>query len=288
MIEISLNQQLALILAFIGIFPSIRLIELFKKTKISDYLLFGLFFLDGILVLVLDPIAGLTNILIFYQLHHITIDIAFLILFIHACRMIWKNPPKLVIFLGLGYFLLLFFLTLLWKLSLQPENAKVIFFMLPHSFSTYYPYGAGFSLNGVIIYSTSFRYLGEFFRIFSLFFLFYAYLFKVRATLKYQDDSIKKTRKIWLLIWALFLMHTITLFPWFNFPLVSLFLVTAAILIFYITIFIPEGLLLSSVQVTRILPLYSYIVSQSKLDPHNSTIESISTYLSIINDIENE
>ena len=134
MIELTLNQIMGLFLAFIGIFPSLTLFRLYFQTKITDYFLFGLFFVDGILVLILDPLAGYMNVLILYQLHHISIDTAFLILFIHACRMIWKNVPILVLVVGIGYYLILFTMTVLWQLQMQPRTATLIFLTLPHSF----------------------------------------------------------------------------------------------------------------------------------------------------------
>ncbi len=285
MISLTPDQLMGLFLAFIGIFPSILLIRLYFKTKITDYLLFGLFFIDGILVLILDPLAGLTNELILFQLHHISIDTAFFILFIHASRMIWKKTPKIVFATGLGYYLILFIMTALWRLSIQPPTADVLFITLPHSYSTYFPKGAGLVINGVIIYSTAYRYIGEFYRLFSLSFLFYAYYFKTKPFINEEDSKIKNVRRIWLLVWSLFLLHTLSLFPWFPFPYEGIYLVIAAILIFYITFFLPEGLLLSSVQLTRILPLYNFILSQSEKNPSNSTVESIRKYLSLINDL---
>ena len=288
MIGLTLNQTMGLFLAIIGIFPSILLFKLYFQTKISDYFLFGLFFIDGILILILDPIAGLTNLLIFYQLHHISIDTAFFILFIHACRMSWKKIPRVILFIGVGYYIILFMMTLMWQVYTQTPYATVIFLYLPHSFSTYYPNGAGLKINDIVIYSTSYRYIGEFYRLFSLSFLFYAYYFKTRPIIKEQDVKIKKARNIWLFIWFLFFLHTLSLFPWFPFPFVGIFLVIAAVLFFYITFFLPEGLLLSTVQVTRILPLYDFIIKQAELNPHNTTVDSISTYLSNIDEIKDK
>ena len=281
LLAITPNQSMGLILAVIGIIPSIILLKLYFQTKIPDYLLFGLFFIDGIFVLVLDPIAGITDILIFYQLHHISIDTAFLILFIHACRMTWKKIPNKILFMGIGYYLVLFIMTLMWQKFQQPAYATVIFIYLPHSFSTYYPNGAGLMINNVIIYSTAFRYIGEFYRMFALIFLFNAYYFKTKHFLREADPKIQRARKIWLLIWFMFLLHTISLFPWFEIQDLGIFLVFSAILIFYISFFLPEGLLLSSVQVTRILPLYKFIKEQAENHP-NTTVDSINTYLSIL------
>lgn len=288
MMLLTSDQLMGLFLAFIGMFPSIYLLKLYFKTKISDYLLFGLFFIDGIGVLILDPLAGYFNLLILYQLHHIAIDTAFLILFIHACRMIWKKIPKFVLGIGIGYYVVLFILTALWQLIPQPPAAVVLFITLPHSYSTYYPAGAGLRINEVIIYSTAFRYIGEFFRLFSLSFLFYAYYFKTKTIVHEGDKQTKNIRRIWLIIWFLFLIHTFSLFPWFPFPYEGVYLVIAAILIFYITFFFPEGLLLSSVQLTRILSLYNFIIQQSEENPSNTTVDNIRKYLLLINSVENE
>lgn len=289
MIELTLNQIIGLIVAVIGIFPSLLLFRLYFKTKMTDYFLFGSFFLAGILVLILDPLAGVMNVLILYQLHHITIDTAYLIIFIHACRMIWKKIPWAVLVLGIGYYLVLFTMTSMWQLQMQPANATVFFLTLPHSFSSYYPYGAGLKINGVLVYSTAYRYIGEFYRIFALIFLFYAYYFKTKPLLKEDDSRIQKARILWLIIWTIFLLHALSLFPWFNlFAFVSFFLIIAAILIFYIAFFLPEGLLLSSVQITRILPLYGFIIKQSEKNPRNKTVESIKTYLSVLSEFVEE
>ena len=288
MIELTPDQIMGLFLAIIGIFPSILLFRMYMETKITDYLLFGLFFLDGIAVLILDPIAGIMHQLIFYQAHHICIDIAFLILFIHACRMSWKKIPNVILALGIGYFLVLFIMTLMWQIFPQKPYDTVIFFYLPHSYSSYYPNGAGLRINNVLIYSTAYRYIGEFYRFFSLGFLFYAYYFKTRPIVREEDQKIKKARKIWLLIWGLFLLHTISLFPWFTFSFVGISLVIAAILFLYISFFLPEGLLISNAQLTRILPLYDFIIKKSDENPTNTTVDSIKNYLSILSKIDDD
>ena len=189
MIELTINQNLGLLTALAGILPSIILIKLYFKTKITDYLLFGLFFFDGILVLIFDVIAGNTNELLFFQLHHWTIDIAYLILFIHACRMVWRKIPKIVLYTGVFYYPVLFVMTLFWQVFIQPEYAQFLIpgFYIFHSFSTYFPNGAGLRINGLIIYTTGNRYIGEIYRLFCLSFLIYAYYFKTRPLIKNFD-----------------------------------------------------------------------------------------------------
>lgn len=288
MIDITINQYLGLITAIAGILPSVILIKMYYRTKITDYLLFGLFFCDGILVLIFDVIAGIENQLLFFQLHHWTIDIAYLILFIHACRMVWKKIPRIVLYTGVIYYFILFIMTLLWQVFPQPDYGQFLIpgFYVYHSFSTYFPEGAGLQINGIIIYSTGFRYIGEVYRLFCLSFLLYAYYFKARPFIKSLDEKIIKARKIWLFIWILFYLHALSLFFPFDFSLVGFILVIAGILIFYIAIFLPEGLLLSTVQLTRILPLYNFIISQSEKNPGNATIESIKSYLEILSKMD--
>ena len=81
------NHQLGKIVPKVALIPAFLLFRQYFKTKYPDYLIFAVFFLDAFVVLILDPIAGVTNILLAYQLHHISIDIAYLLLFIHASRL---------------------------------------------------------------------------------------------------------------------------------------------------------------------------------------------------------
>jgi hypothetical protein len=226
-----------------------------------DYLLFGLFFFTGFVILLFDPIASITNELIFYQIHHVAIDTAYLILILHALRTRWPNPPFLFFAIGILWYILLFTLTLLCQIMPQPEAAMVIFLELPHSFSTYWPLGAGLELeNGIIIYSTAFRYIGELYRIFSLVLLIFAYL-----TFHPYDKSLEvgRGKRLWLIVWLFLLLHAISMFPWLNITeIVSLFLLIDGALLAYILIRMPEYLIISHSQFMRFHKLYETFENQ--------------------------
>ena len=223
MLEVSLNQLIGIIPGLIALIFSIMLFRYYLILRFVDYLLFGMFFFFGFIILIVDPIASVTNELVFYQIHHIAIDTAYLILILHALRTRWHILPLFFLAIGIIWYLLLFTLTLFWQIMPQPETAMVIFLDLPHSFSTYWPLGAGLELeNGIIIYSTAFRYIGELYRFFSLGLLIFAYL-----TFKPSDKSkeVVRGKRLWLIVWFFLLLHAISLFHWLNITeIVSLFL----------------------------------------------------------------
>ena len=213
-------------------------------------------------MLFLDPIAGVTNQLIFFQLHHLCIDLAYVILFIHSIRLIWLKPPKIVWVIGLGWYFFLFFLTLSWTIFTLPNSSPELFSFLnlPHSYSTYFNEGAGLRINGIIIYSTGFRYLGELYRIFCLLFSLYAYYNLQLLDIKEFSLQLQKIKRLWISVWILMLIQALTLFPWFFFlNFLSISLLVAGCIIFYIALFAPEGLVISQVQFIRVSELFAKI-----------------------------
>ena len=255
MIELTLNQILGIIVAVLALIPVPLLLKYYYDTKIFDFLIFGLFFLSGSVILIADPLASITNLLIAFQIHHMTIDFAFFLLFLHAIRIVWDKPPFLVKVIGVVWFIILIVLTLMWQIMIQPAFARVLIFDLPSSFSTYFPLGAGFALaDGTIIYSTAFRYLGEFYRLFSLSLLLYAY---ITVELVQPTHRIIRAKKLWIAVWFLILIHSLSLFPWIpTNDFISFFLIVAGVIAAYITIRLPESVLLSQVQILRVYNLY--------------------------------
>jgi hypothetical protein len=137
----------------------------------------------------------------------------------------------------------------------------VFFFELPHSFSAYWPLGAGLELeNGVIIYSTAFRYIGELYRIFSLGLLIFAYV-----TFHPYDKSeeVGRGKRLWLIVWFFLLLHAISLFPWLNITeIVSIFLLIDGAVLAYILLRMPEYLIISHSQYIRFHKLYETFEDQ--------------------------
>ena len=270
-LNITINQWLGVIVAILAIIPTIILLSYYKKTLFIDYFLFGMFFLFATIVLFADPLAGLTNILIVYQIHHISIDTAYLLLFLHAVRMRWRRAPRILMFIGITWYLLLFLMTLTWQLMYQPQSAQVVFWYLPHTFSSYYPLGAGLKINGVIIYSTAFRYWGELYRLYSIGVLLYAYI-TVKPII--HSSKINLAKRLWILIWILLLIHAISLFPWFDFTnIVDIFLIGGGLILAFISIRMPEAILISESQLIRLKELYDKIDDYTMTTPDNQNYE---------------
>ena len=277
------NQQLGVIVAFVALIPAILLFRQYFKTRLPDYLLFAIFFVDGSLTLILDPIAGVTNILIAYQLHHLTIDLAYLLLFIHGSRIIWKKVPRPLLVVTVVWYAALFIMTALWQPMTQPATATFFWIAnIPHTFSTYYPAGAGLTLNGVIIYSTAYRYWGELFRVYVIAILLYAYINVVPVN---RTPRILRAKKIWISVWFVFLLDALTLFPIlyeFN-QFISLILLIAGALMTYIAVFIPEAMVISKVQAQRAFNLYDRLQKASNEEEiEKLQIESLVMYLKTV------
>lgn len=289
MADLVISQILGLIVGFLALIPAGLLLRQFLKTKIRDYFLFFLFFADAFLTLTLDVVAGYTKILYIIELNHITIDIIYLLLTIHATRIIWKSTPKPVLVVTFVWFFALMFMTLMWaKIPAVNSGNWLGIPNFPISFSDYaftasgQPYlAAGLVYNGIIIYGTQFRIFGDLFRIYAVGFLLYAY---ITAKPLNPTPRILTAKKIWIVVWIMLLLHAIVLFPPFGASglanLVGFILIIAGALITYIAIFIPEAILISRVQVQRIFDLYDKLQKASSDEEiEKLQIESLMMYL---------
>ena len=278
---LTLNQSLGIIVAIIALFPVPLLVNFYLKSKDLDFLLFAFVFIFGAIVLIADALVSITNLLIIIQIHHFSIDIMFFLLFLHAIRIRWTKAPKIIFYTGVIWFILLAILTLSWKLMVQPTHAKVLFWDLPHTFSSYFPKGAGLMLaDGTVIYSTAFRYLGEFYRIYVVSILLFSYL---KIEIIHQTNKIEKAKKLWIFIWICLLIHSIALFfPTFT-ELVSVFLLVGGIVAVYIVIRVPEALLLTHAQISRAVKLLGTVEFDSPSQSYG--FESYIDYLRATNEI---
>lgn len=256
------NQLLGVLVAILLTPTVFLLIKSYLRTRITDYLIFASFLFFAGFALIADPLASSTNLLIFYQLHHISIDSAVFSISLHASRVIWSKIPKLFLILSSGYYLFLFVLTMSWHLMIQPDVGKFLFFDIKHSYSSYFPLGAGLTIGNVIIYSTAFRYFGEIYRTIIILFLVWAYI-KIKPV--ETSPRIIWAKRLWIISWLFVLIHAFSLFPWTNITdVVSIFLIISGVLIVFITLTIPEALLISHIQVYRLLKVYDSISKTDK------------------------
>ena len=294
MIDLLPAQILGLGVAVLSIIPAVLLLHQFQKTKIRDYFLFFLFFADAFVVLTLDVIAGLTKNLFLIQMHHISIDIVYVILTIHATRIIWKDTPALIMVITFVWFFSLAIMTLLWKITPPVTSGNWLgIHDFPISFSSYAfsdsgvpNVAAALSINGMIIYGTQFRIFGDLFRIFAVGLLLIAYTTSEPIN---PTEKILRAKRIWIVVWTLLLVHAIVLFPPFGSTalasLVGWSLIIAGFLITYISLFIPEAILISRVQVQRLFELYEKLEKASNEEEiEKLQIESLMLYLKSVKD----
>lgn len=278
-----LNQELYF-LAILSIFyPIYILYKLYSKTKILDFLLFSWFFILSLVIGFSNILGGLTDQLFFYQLFEITFDFWYIILLIHALRLKSKRVSKLILGCSLVYFLFLLILVIFWKTFPQPDSAVVIFVTLKHNYSSFYPNGAGFKVNNIIIYSSGFRMLGDLFRLVISSYLLYLYL-KLKPILKVPQ--ILKARKLWIVAWIVFLIWNILIaLPFSSSTPLGLILLSFAILVTYISWRYPESMVISQAQSIRAMQLYDLIDKDKmikNIEEHG--LESFSTYIKLLYD----
>lgn len=286
MIDLIPAQILGLGVAVLSIIPAFLLLRQYFKTKIRDYFLFFLFFADAFVVLTLDVIAGATRILFLIQLHHISIDFIYVVLVMHASRIIWKKTPKIILGITFVWFFSLMALTLSWQIVNPVHSGDWLGFLnFPVSYSSYAftipGVAADVTFGNIIIYGTQFRIFGDLFRIYAVGLLLYAY---ITAQPLSPTKKILQAKKIWIVVWALLLVHATVLFPPFGETelgtLVGLSLIIAGFLITYISLFIPEAILISRVQVQRIFDLYDKVDKSSDEDEIEKIhIDSLMNYL---------
>lgn len=247
--SLTLNQFIGIFVGITALLPSWLLTKKYLNSGNKDYMIFSLWFAVAFMVMIIDPLAGYTNMLFFYQMHNIGIDIVYFLLFIHAIRIRWENPPRILLAIGTGWFLLLFLLTSFWTLMVQPDATTILNVEIAHSFSSYYPLGAGLKIGESIVYGSSFRLLGDLYRIFVLALLLVIYLSVENID---HEPRAEKARWLWLIVWIFFMCHALSLLPFFvTFEVVSFFLIIAGAIITYIAVFIPEGMLITEVQQSR-------------------------------------
>lgn len=299
MITLASAQILGLVVAFLSIIPAALLLRQFLKTKIRDYLIFCIFFLDGFVVLTLDVIAGVTKDLILIKAHHISIDLIYVILILHATRIIWKKTPVIIYAITFVWFFSLMGMTLLWTLTAPVKSGNWLgIASFPISYSSYAfsdtgtGVAAALKVGSMIIYGTQFRIFGDAFRLWAVGLLLYAY---ITAQPLNPTPKILKAKKIWIIVWVMILVHAIVLFPPFGgyaifATVVGLVLIIAGILITYIALFIPEAILISRVQVQRVFELYEKLQKASNEEEiEKLQIESLMLYLkSVKNALKDE
>ena len=259
---LGITEWLNLIFAFLALIPATVLIIQYRRTGIQDCLLLLGAFLSSSLTLTFAVIAAATNFLLLYQFHHWSYITLFLFFLFYACRLRWDHPPKVIQYLGVIWVGILALLILFWEVMPQPDRAVVLLWEMPRGYSSYFPNGAGLSVNGLIIFSTAHNIIRIFYSIYVISIALYSCL-----TVKpfYETKKIILAKRLWIIAAAILLIYFTLVIPWLYVYIqgigidIQLLIVISVGLVAYIAIIIPEGLLLSQSQIYRALELYQRI-----------------------------
>ncbi len=277
-------QWLVVIQGFLAFIPAFVLLKHYRRTSMNDYLIFmGVFisvpFLTSSVIL-----AGLTDKLIFHQLTFWMLSIIFLLLFLHAVRIVWVHTPRIIWFTGIIWFMILVLLITFWELMpQQPDRATVLFWKMSFTQYDHYPDGAGISTDsGIYIFTTQHAILFWLYGIFSACLVIYAY---ITTDLILPTKEIRKAKYILILAYIVFFIWMIIIILPLGFNLHyidSLSFVTLFIMA-YVSIFIPEAMLISHAQLLRVHELYKKVQSlENENEIEEFGMERLTEYLKLL------
>lgn len=271
---VDINGWISLWIGVMVLIPAARLIQLYVSTKIIDFVLFAGFFITIFFSAVGNFFGLLTDNIIFYQIHHISIYIGFLCLFLHTVRIKWETPPKIIWAIGISWPIIIILFILMWEPMQQPDEAYVVFMDMKRSSSSYFPNGAGLvTSDDTVIYSSGHAGIGLAYFIFVSLVLLYVYITLEPAT---EFRKIRLVRKLWIIIWFNLLSWSIMIMPWMQFfEYNNGIILIGLLLVAYITFRIPEGVLITQIQILRALNLYNIIEKERT----NSSIIELKDYL---------
>lgn len=192
-------------------------------------------------------------------------------LYIHATQILWDKPPLYHQLVGFGYPSLIIIIILLWDIQTQQSSTSVLFIDMSRSYSTFYPNGAGVTFRGTMIYSTSYRLLGDIYRLYVFLLLFYAY-WNVEPV--HGTKRVVLAKRLWITAIILHIIYLVVFLPGVSLnPITGLINITSLILITFITVRMPETILLSRVQLLRAVKMYHKISYLEEEDDDKPTIK---------------
>lgn len=273
MVALTANQIIIIIVGLTSIVPTIVLFRQYLKTRITDFLIFSAVYLTVTIGALSQIFVTGEEFLIFVQIHRLALDTTFFLFFIHGARIIWTRTPAVVWGIGLSWYGVLIFLTLFFEVMPQQDAAYVLLMVMPAVPTSYHPLGAGVeTVNGVVLYSSSYLFLGTLYLLFCMAILLYAY---ITIELPIKTQKMIRTKKLWVVVWTLILIYGILHVPWvFVFlqlkttTLVNLFPLAGELISALIAILIPESMLISHAQILRAVNLYKEVIV---LSPEQAT-----------------
>lgn len=276
----------------LSVFEAISCVALFYfyyRTKILDYLLFGLyFFIDVVFVIAFGPF-GVLNGFVSERTHsnilNYTLYIAVLLLFIHALRTKWEKPPKLLLYPVLvlfGYiFVMIAFSDVRTDVNYPVKLLGINIFNVLDD-----PY-QGILVGNIVLFERDIFW--QFVRPFVYFLTAYAYLTSDYINLKAKDMW---ARNVWIISFIMVGITNIFIIPDLLDPNYSFGLrnvVTLAILFLvatigyiipaFIALFTPQAILLPKINNLRATLLYNQFKDSREIIPGPIGVNLIKSYL---------
>ncbi len=154
-----------------ALIPAIELIVRFIHTEIESYLIFAGVFLLSTIYTITAVLADLGDKLIYWQVSYSSRNITYLLFFVHVTKMIWKNTPSIINNIGIMLYSISQFLIIFWE-KFDGKGAGIL------------------TKEGVDLYSTDFRLIGNTFQLYvSILFLF-AYM---RLSLENRPKKLRNS-----------------------------------------------------------------------------------------------
>lgn len=262
--------------------PAISFHRKYRLVPLEEFRFFSIIFYCVVLSVVGEIGAILWDITFFYQIQFLALISIYYVMYGYALRVHFQKSPKIVKYVMQIYFGILTLLIILWTKMDQPKNAKLLFWEVSATSTTYFPKGAGLKINDVFILSTSYYLLIDVFILICLI----GYLFSlVFVDLVIEYRKIQKAKKLWIFVALINLIWVFFVLPWTpSYEEANILIVIQLIVIIYIVVKIPEGMIISNSQFFRSYDLLIEIVNRDEIDIHRDKlgISSFFDYLEIV------
>ncbi len=267
MVDLTLHDWVLIAISLLTLIPFARLIQLFVKRKIPEYLLFSVVFLGTAVSAFTDVCARHLDSLTLWQIDHAAQNTVYLVLFVHASRMTWeKTPKKLAVPVSTMYIAIIALLAS-WRQYTSEQDRDIIHRVPATKLDT-----------GVVLYGLEQTLLSDVFQLAAACTFLYGYCAlkpdtpskEIRTAIRVQQLAAG----ILVLMTAIELSEAVA-------PKVlkGAFLIVVVIALFaYVFYATPEAILLSPVNISALLIYTNHglPVSSVRLGPVSKNVQSTS------------
>lgn len=236
-------------IAVFSIFPLVWLYRSYQRTGILDFLLFAVLFFSVVIhSLTWANVVSDYPMLELEVISTLSYDFIWLLLFIHSYRVKWEKTPPLLWYSTIASYIVI-------------QIIYIVVFILN------YPYYDMSNFPNQLSYS-----LSQMYRLIALLVAIFIY-----STVKHiiVDKRVKQARNFWIIaallfmippIWALLSTWNIWILNPFISTITNMSNLLAIIFVTFIVVKYPESVLITKVQVIRVLDLYKTVRSSSSAE----------------------